>query len=455
MFLKLTAKTLWQIGVRAKLNPKVSKENILSIFIPQKLNNLMRMGPGKPNKSLLLANEFFRTDGVHAQFVCGVLKVDGVPVSAGDGEGEDDLAANDGGTGATDEDDEDIQEPDDAAERVCPADISNLFACDPGKENLYTVLRARLVKQNERKGLVPLEDGRFIVWDKVLAMSKGHFDQMRGTTKRRLQRKKKIKSTGMQGYRAALAALSTIPLSCDNPTLLRARILVHFKNHATIQAYEGSKQVARMSFDAFMSKQSTFAKIANSFENLLGEKGVCAWGGARWAVTAKGSSACASAMVFRYLVKQPWAKTPDTNLSRFPLERETNTSCKCSNCLGPNKMVHPRHKTVYCKEWLPPDPLNPFKRKRQRVRRMPPGGGSVYGLYQCQNTSCYRTWDRDLNGASNIGRCFYDRAHGSPRHPTLCSIAELNRLYPPPPQQQQEMGDQKEQKEEKHQPMSD
>jgi len=123
MFLKLTAKTLWQIGVRAKLNPKVSKENILSIFIPQKLNNLMRMGPGKPNKSLLLANEFFRTDGVHAQFVCGVLKVDGVPVSAGDGEGEDDLAANDGGTGATDEDDEDIQEPD-TGTAVCALLIS-------------------------------------------------------------------------------------------------------------------------------------------------------------------------------------------------------------------------------------------------------------------------------------------------------------------------------------------
>jgi len=239
------------------------------------------------------------------------------------------------------------------------------------------------------------------------------------------KRTTKIASASMQQYRTALAALSTASLSVSNPTTLRDRILVHFRNHQHIHAYEGSRNVAHMRFEAFMDKQSTLANIANTFKALLGTQGVCAWGGARWAVTAKGRTACASAMVHRHLVKQPWAKL--NGLSRFPKERETNTSCKCSNCLAMPKMVHPRHQSVYrSRPMIGPLQVGSY-RKRERVLEQPEGGGSVYGLYQCQNTKCYRTWNRDRNGASNIGRCFWERAHSYQRHPSLCSAAELRR----------------------------
>ena len=86
--------------------------------------------------------------------------------------------------------------------------------------------------------------------------------------------------------------------------------------------------------------QKTLATVANNVKEIMGDNSL---GGARWAHNQKCMAPCPAAKVYRYITKQAWAK------GRFPRESEVNTSCKCSRCLGMNKMVHPRHARVYGK----------------------------------------------------------------------------------------------------------
>ena len=157
-----------------------------------------------------------------------------------------------------------------------------------------------------------------------------------------------------------------------------------------------------------MNKKKTFDGIARKFKALLGADGVCAWGGARWAHARRGSAPCPSASIYRYLERQTWAA------GKFPRESEVNTSRKCSDCMGLDAMVHPRHLKVYRNKWLQGN-----GGMRTRTRALVPGGGRVYGLYQCQNTGCYRTWSRDRNAFANIGRAFWERINGRERPATL------------------------------------
>jgi hypothetical protein len=239
----------------------------------------------------------------------------------------------------------------------------------------------------------------------VLRMSKADFDERRGTTKRRKQRAAAVARD--PAYRAALGVMSRSSLSIVDIDELRARTMFHFQSHSAIHAFEGSRAVARTRFEAYMGKQKIFGHINSEFKSLLGDKGVCAWGGARWAHAAKGRAPCPAAAVYRSLSAQPWAR------GRFPREAECNTSCKCSNCLGMAKMEHPRHLRVYETRWLRAD----GRWVKTKVGLL--GGGRVYGLYQCTAGGCYRTWSRDRNAPANIGRCYSERSHGRGRPVTL------------------------------------
>ena len=408
VFLKLDKDSLSELCGRAGV--VVAKDDILRIFDSKKLNKLLRR-PGTRSdetRELHLAGEFFRTDGVQAQFVCGVKRGTKRNATGGEVEVGGDSADPANGAGAAEEED------DICDEGLVPDCVENLFACDPGKVNLFNVARAREVAADERPpGMQPLGDGKYVLWDEVYRMSKSEFDERRGTTRRRKRRA--IAVAADPAYRAALGVVTRNSLSCVDPAVLSARMALHFRCHEAIHAFEGSRGVARTRFEAYMGKQRIFGHIASKFKRLLGEDGVCAWGGARWAHAAKGSSPCPSGAVYRHLAGQPWAR------GRFPREAETNTSCKCSNCLSPAKMVHPHHERVYQNIWTWVD----GRREKNKVGLL--GGGRVYGLYQCTAGGCYKTWSRDRNAPANIGRCYWERSHGRARPGTLQS-AFYNRM---------------------------
>jgi hypothetical protein len=159
-----------------------------------------------------------------------------------------------------------------------------------------------------------------------------------------------------------------------------------------------------------MGKQKVFGEVASRFKKVLGDDGVCAWGGARWAHAAKGRAPCPAAAIYRHLVLQPWAR------GRFPREAECNTSCKCSCCLAPDKMVHPRHARVYRYVWT-----RDSEGRLERTKVGVFGGGRQNGLYQCTTGGCYSTWSRDRNAPANIWRCYWERFHGRARPETLRS----------------------------------
>jgi hypothetical protein len=422
VFMKLNTAALVQLCSRAKV--KVEKSNVLSIFDAKRLNRLLRRPDQESDVTvkLDLAGEFFRTDGVQAQFVCGIRRgqkrtADGGAVGTAVGDIDDAAVDPSGGTdGNADDDEEDI------IDFGCdvPSDIEDLFACDPGKVNLFNVARARVVPAEYRKGNVPMSDGRCIVWDEVYRMSKVQFDEERGTTKRRLQRKAAVKAS--PAYREAVGIMSRCSLSVVDPVVLKARLEEGCRAYGAIHEFEGSRAVARTRFAAYMGKQKIMGKISRKFESLLGLTGVCAWGGARWAHTQKGRAPCPSAMVYKHLARQPWANGG----RRLPREAETNTSCKCSCCLAPAKMVHPHHERVYHCVWTMG---NAGRREKTKVEV--PGGGRPNGLYQCQTEGCYRTWSRDRNAPANIGRCFWERVHGRPRPATLRSTRNIPDGVPP------------------------
>ena len=401
VFLKLDKDSLRELCGRAGV--AVAKDDVLSIFDSRKLNKLMRRPRTRSDETveLQLAGEFFRTDGVQAQFVCGVKR--GAKRKADGKEAEDGEDAADPASGTADVDDEDLSDV-----GLVPESVENLFACDPGKVNLFNIGKARLVAEEAAPpGLQPLGDGQYVVWDEVYRMSKSEFDERRGTTKRRKQRAEAVASD--PAYRAALGVVTRNSLSCVDAAVLGARLILHFRSHKAIHAFEGSRAVARTRFEAYMGKQRIYGHIASKFKRLLGKEGVCAWGGARWAHAAKGRAPCPAGAVYRHLIGQPWAR------GRFPREAETNTSCKCSNCLSQQKMVHPHHARVYQSRWVW------MEGRREKVKVGLLGGGRINGLYQCTAGGCYKTWSRDRNAPANIGRCYWERSHGRGRPETLRS----------------------------------
>ena len=436
VFLKLNTAGLADLCKRAKV--PITPKTVLEVFEPRKLERLLRhpFVASEKTRELVMGGEFFRSDGVQAQFYCGVPK--GTKRSAsGEAVLEDEnLAAPESGV---------LHDPETEEEDIVSVDapvpdcFEHMYACDPGRTNLYTVVKARMLDEAERlekyPDLAPLGDGTYVVWEKValpperpgkfsaryLSMSRKAFDELRGGRARREERKAWV--AGSHGYKEALAALSRAPLSCTDPDELADRIVVHFQNHAVIHALEGSQTMAHARMDAFQGKQRALAKISRDFELALGEKGILAWGGARWAVCAKGGAPCASAMIFKHLQKQRWTRLPGGR-SRITTEAECNTSCKDSIGLGMDKMVHPRHarfcttRVCYRTEFLEDGSKKREKIGKERLGVL--GGGRPHGLYLCKEGQ-KRTCSRDINGASNIWRAYWERCHGRGRPATLCS----------------------------------
>jgi hypothetical protein len=409
VFLKLNTAGLHALCLRAGIS--IQKTDVLNLFDAKRLDRVLRRPTTVSDDTvpLHLAGEFFRTDGLQAQFVCGAKRGEKRARngdSIDDDDGDEDGEAPDGGIGVCgDESDEEIED-----DPTLPVRIEILYSCDPGKENLYNVASARELGPDESgpPGLQPLGDGRRVVWKEVLHMSKAEWDEIRGMTKRRKQRTAEVRSN--EAYRAALGEMSRNSAAVADGAILCQRLLAHCRSHAALHAFEGSRDAARTRFAAYMGKQKAFAKVASDFKKLLGAEGVCAWGGARWAHASKGRAPCPAAAIYRYLVRQPWAA------GRFPREAECNTSCKCSNCLAPEKMVHPHHARTYRYVWSRDANGHLSKTKVGAF-----GGGRPNGLYQCQTGGCNRTWSRDRNAPANIWRCYWERFHGRARPETLRS----------------------------------
>ena len=239
---------------------------------------------------------------------------------------------------------------------------------------------------------------------------------MRGSRARRMERKHW--TSGCVAYKQAITALSEASLACVDAQELGRRMAIHASNHAAIHVVEASSMMAHARFEAFRGKQRTLAKISRDFETVLGDKGILAWGGARWAVGAKGSAPCASNMIFRHLQKSTWSKRDD-GTSRIATDAETNTSCKNAIGLYDTKMEHPKHKR-FCSVR---DGYNTVFQadgsveSTKKVGRFNLGilrGGRPHGLYLC-NEGLKRTCGRDINGASNIWRAYWERCHGRER----------------------------------------
>ena len=379
VFLKLNTDALYELCNKAGL--RIKKADVLNLFDAKRLDRLLRRPTTSSDRTtpLHFAGEFFRSDGVQAQFVCGTKRGEKRArngESIDDDDADEDGEAPDGGIDVcVDDSDEEIED-----EPSRPVRIEILFSNDPGKENLYNVASARELGPDEPgpPGLQPLGDGRRVVWKEVLRMSKAEWDEIRGMTKRRKRRTAEVRSN--EAYRAALGEMSRNSAAVADGAILRQRLLVQCRSHAALHAFEGSRDTARTRFAAYMGKQKAFAKVASDFKNLLGEEGVCAWGGARWAHAAKGRAPCPAAAIYRYLVRQPWAA------GRFPREAECNTSCKCSNCLAPEKMVHPHHARTYRYVWSRDANGHLAKTKVGAF-----DGGRPNGLYQCQTGGCNRT----------------------------------------------------------------
>jgi len=436
VFLKMNTESITDMFKRAKLP---TDRGVLDIFDQRKLQRLMRhpLRRSEQTVELQLAGEFFRTDGVQAQFVCGTpprKKRDRIGNAKDSGVEDDEGAAavDDGADDVCDED-EDIVSP--AAPQ--PLDFEHLFAVDPGRTNLYTAVKARRVDEAERTekfpDLAPLGDGTYVVWEKVSLpakrrgkynneyLTKGakQYDEECGGRMRRQKRVWRVQS--VREYRLALARLSEATLACVDMTQMKSRIKVHFQCHAAIHSVEGSRDVAKDRFDAYIRKQQTLGSIARDFKEVLGDKGICAWGGARWAVGMKGAAPCRSAMVFKYLKRQSFG-------NRIFAEAETNTSRKNAISLRMEAMIHPYHRrfAVHRKRScfqtsFDDDGITVIDSVNIGTHRVGvPGGGRPHGLY-LETEGMKRTCSRDTNGASNIWRCYWERCHGRPRPETLRS----------------------------------
>ena len=426
-----------------KAAQRVTALRALAIFDQSRLQRLLRHPHRCSEKTveLVLGGEFFRTDGVQAQFYCGTLAR---PKRGRDGESKGDVDDDDGdvaaspedGAGVVDDDDNDVVSP----QAAVPASLDDLIAVDPGRTTLYTAVKARRVGEAERQlkypDLAPLGDGTYVVWEKVKLpakrcgkynteyLTKGakQYDDECGGRLRRLKRAWRVRS--VETYQQSLQRLSEASLACCDLVELKARIKVHMQCHAAIHLVEGSRDVARDRFDAYIRKQRELASIASDFRSVLGEKGVCAWGGARWAVGAKGSAPCRSAMVYKYLKRQSFG-------NRIFTEAETNTSRKNAISLNMKEMVHPHHprgcmvRTCFQTTWADDGATVVSKKNLGKHRVGVFGGVKPHGLY-LEQEGMKRTCSRDTNGASNIWRCYWERCHGRERPKTLQSSKKKN-----------------------------
>ena len=386
-FLKLNTVGLQQLCERSGVH--THKEDVLGIFDPKKLRSILRArGVDGPPK-LTLCGEFFRTDGVQAQFVCGFLSTKARRVDGGGGPDAD----------VVDEENMNVEEDDIQDDCIPCVPAEDQKAVDPGRSCLITLVGVR----NGKAVDAGEEEPEFV---REYRLTRGHYYEMRGTTKTKNSAKMRLARS--PEYKAAMESSSRNSLCVSDHLTLCVRTKVQSDCWAAIHTHSGSRSVARARFDRSMRRGTADAEVARKVlgPEVRSARRVIAWGGARWAHAAKGTAPCPASALFRMLSEK--IKGTSSFLVR---ERETNTSCKCSACLSPEKMVHPIH---------------PTRKIRINGARVV-DGGEVFGLYQCTHSGCHRTHDRDVNGASNIWRAYFERSRGRARPLALMGRSELER----------------------------
>jgi hypothetical protein len=405
-FLKLNTAGLHEL-VSARAGVSLSKANILDVFVPDRLDRLMRHPrwfPSDATQPLMLGGEFFRTDGVQAQFYCGLGETRGTKRAYGGDEiepDEEDHAAPDEGWDAPELDDPDPKERIPLVERP-----SLLFSDDPGTSNIINI-----GKVDESADDDPVNrttgDGLNVQVKLGYRLSARRWAEMRGFHRARRRRKK---WTSTASYQAAMVTFSQNSAAESEVQRLGQHLVAQLGAWRNVNAVEGSRHVARLRFDQFMRRQKAMSQVKTEVFGVLGKDGVLALGSANW--KHRGRTTAASQMIHKALRADPRARMADGKRRIF-LEPETNSSCKCSRCLGPLKMQHPKHASVYGSSWVL---VNGFEKK---VRKLIDGGARPHGLYQCTQPGCYRTWERDRNAITNIWRTAWERMHGRPRPATL------------------------------------
>ena len=405
-FLKLNTAGLHEL-VSGRAGVSISKVNILDVFVPERLDRLMRHPrwfPSENTQPLMLGGEFFRTDGVQAQFYCGLGQARGTKRSFGGDDiepAEEDHADPDEGWDAPEPDEPDPEERIPLVERP-----SLLFSDDPGTNNIINIgtvdESAGGDPVNQRTG-----DGLNVKVTLGYRLSARRWAEMRGFHRARRRRKG---WTEADGYKAAMVTFSQNSAAESDEQRLGQHLVAQCGSWRDVNAVEGSRKVARLRFNQFMRTQKAMAQVKTEVFEVLGKDGVLALGSGNW--KHRGRTTAASQMIHNALRADPRARL-DNGRNRIFLEPETNSSCKCSRCLGPLKMVQPKHAKVYGNATVLVDGFP------KKVRMLIEGGSRPHGLYQCTQPGCYRTWERDRNAITNIWRSAWERMHGRPRPATL------------------------------------
>jgi len=405
-FLKLNTSGLWELATQ-RAGVSMSITNILDVFVPEKLDRLMRHPrwfPSDKTQPLILGGEFFRTDGVQAQFYCGLGQARGTKRSLGGDEiepAEEDHAEPSEGWDAPELDDPDPEERIPLVERP-----NLLYSDDPGTNNIINI---GTVDEDADGDVVNhlTGDGLDVKVKLGYRLSSRRWAEMRGFHRAHRRRKR---WTAEAGYKAAINVFSQNSAAESDTQRLGQHLVAQCGAWRDVNAVQGSRKVARLRFNQFMRTQKAMAQVKTEVFEVLGADGVLALGSGNW--KHRGRTTAASQMIHKALRADPRARLANGK-SRIFLEPETNSSCKCSRCLGPLKMVHPKHARVYGNSWVLVDGF------RKKVRGLIDGGSRPHGLYQCTQPGCYRTWERDRNAITNIWRSAWERMHGRLRPTTL------------------------------------
>ena len=407
-FLKLNKAGLYEVlGARAHI--PIKPPNILDVFEPKKLDSLLRNTDKRQKdlKPLILGGEFFRTDGVQAQFYCGL------PVGtkrSSDGQTlhleQEEIEL----TPETGWDQAELDAPDPSEDVPFVGDVELLGANDPGATFPFNIGFAKKVSgpSISLPNLQPLGDGQYVDVKLGYRLSARRWNELRGFNRARRRRKK---LTSGDPYKNAVSMAARAPLGVSNFEQLGRNILIRLAVWKDIHTIEGSRAVARLRFHQFMKKQSAIKLVVNEVFDSLGPDRVLALGSGNW--KHQGRLPQAAQLLQRAVRSDPRARFP-TGQKRIFLQPEQYTSQKCSCCMGSCKMENPKHKFVYENKYEVVD-----GHRKKIGRGYAEGGARVHGQYQCKTEGCYRTWDRDRNAAFNIFRCAWERMHGRERPATL------------------------------------
>lgn len=447
---------LRRAGLETCASQKDAPATVISKYLNgNRLRRILREAvEGKPQRQspLYVANEFLCTDGVEAQIKCGptvllkrpkrkkkrgreAINMDDAAAekpkrprkkrtigrqhaeeesgaAAAEEEGQDPEAEND----EENCDNEDLRDPIPMVQKP-----GKLYAVDPGVCNVITMGHA-ITGTKSKEVSIPIPPttsmamtggGETVAFETVYKLSRRDYAEKCGWNHRDRHRKKIIAKTPdlKAEYENALEQDQDATAKTTTSAELRSNLQTQMRNFKAINRVSGCRKIARLRFHVRMRTQVTLDEIGKMVLPPNDPIRIVAWGGARWAQGMRGCGSTSAFKIYRFLRRLPRAKTMDGK-SRIPREDEYCSSCKCSSCLGLEKMKHPRHQRVRKTVWIKDE--NGHSKKSHTFEQ-----GQVYGIYQCAAKGCYRTHSRDRNGFSNIWRSSWERMHGRERPETL------------------------------------